>query len=137
MNIKTRFILVLSLLLVVLGTNVFASNFNEAEFIVESTNSLVESMISSVEKTAEKITANYEKLLAKTNGNELALAFIEKNYNNSIYYLGTALAESALRVTMAAIDRIEELGYRAVCYYIPVQLGNQTFYIDPLRLIDD
>jgi len=58
-------------------------------------------------------------------------------YKTLIDNLGNDLAEKALFISQSAITRIEELGYKAVCYYVPVRLGYRVFLIDPILIIDD
>mgnify|MGYP000877815027 FL=1 len=134
---RTRLIVVFSILLLFLTTSVFAYTLEDAQSVADRANSTVETLIASAEKTAEVLTENYKKLAETFKDSEYLLSLLEENYNRTIYILGTGLAETAFKISSAAIDKIATMGYKAVCYYIPITLGNQVFLIDPIIIIDD
>ena len=134
---RTRLIVVFSILLLFLTTSVLAYTLEDAQSVADRANSTVETLIASAEKTAEVLTENYKKLAETFKDSEYSLSLLEENYNRTIYALGTGLVETAFRVSSAAIDKIAMMGYRAECYYVSVTLGNQVFLIDPIIIIDD
>ncbi|HQQ56243.1 MAG TPA: hypothetical protein PKY42_06640 [Mesotoga sp.] len=134
---RTRLIVVFSILLLFLTTSVFAYTLEDAQSVADRANSTVETLIASAEKTAEVLTENYKKLAETFKDSEYLLSLLEENYNRTIYILGTGLAETAFRISSAAIDKIAMMGYRAECYYVSITLGNQVFQIDPIIIIDD
>jgi fatty acid/phospholipid biosynthesis enzyme len=105
--------------------------------MADRTNALVESMITGTVETAVRITENFDRLFEKAEGDSKLLETLKSNYVNVINSLGNSLAEAAFRVSAATIRRIEELGFKAICYYVPVKLGDKIFLIDPIRIIDD
>lgn len=134
---RTRLIVVFSVLLLFLTTSVLAYTLEDAQSVADRANSTVETLIASAEKTAEVLTENYKKLAETFKDSEYSLSLLEENYNRTIYILGTGLAETAFKISSAAIDKIAMMGYRAECYYVPITLGNQVFLIDPIIIIDD
>ncbi|HNS67230.1 MAG TPA: hypothetical protein PK411_08215 [Mesotoga infera] len=134
---RTRLIVVFSILLLFLTTSVFAYTLEDAQSVADRANSTVETLIASAEKTAEVLTENYKKLAETFKDSEYLLSLLEENYNRTIYILGTGLAETAFKISSAAIDKIATMGYKAVCYYVPITLGNRVFLIDPIIIIDD
>lgn len=134
---RTRLIVVFSILLLFLTTSVFAYTLEDAQSVADRANSTVETLIASAEKTAEVLTENYKKLAETFKDSEYSLSLLEENYNRTIYILGTGLAETAFKISSAAIDKIATMGYKAVCYYVPITLGNRVFLIDPIIIIDD
>jgi hypothetical protein len=128
---------VFSILLLFLTTSVFAYTLEDAQSVADRANSTVETLIASAEKTAEVLTENYKKLAETFKDSEYLLSLLEENYNRTIYILGTGLAETAFKISSAAIDKIATMGYKAVCYYVPITLGNRVFLIDPIIIIDD
>ncbi len=134
---RTRLIVVFSILLLFLTTSVLAYTLEDAQSVADRANSTVETLIASAEKTAEVLTENYKKLAETFKDSEYLLSLLEENYNRTIYILGTGLAETAFKISSAAIDKIATMGYKAVCYYVPITLGNRVFLIDPIIIIDD
>lgn len=134
---RTRLIAVFSILLLFLTTGALAYTLDDAQSVADRANTVVETLIANAEKTAEVLTENYGKLAEMCKDNEYLLSLLEENYNRTIYILGTGLAETAFRVSSAAIDKIAMMGYRAECYYVSITLGNQVFQIDPIIIIDD
>lgn len=134
---RTRLIVVFSILLLFLTTSVLAYTLEDAQSVADRANSTVETLIASAEKTAEVLTENYKKLAETFKDSEYSLSLLEENYNRTIYILGTGLAETAFKISSAAIDKIATMGYKAVCYYVPITLGNRVFLIDPIIIIDD
>ncbi len=134
---RTRLIAVFSILLLFLTTGALAYTLDDAQSVADRANTVVETLIANAEKTAEVLTENYGKLAEMCKDNEYLLSLLEENYNRTIYILGTGLAETAFRISSAAIDKIAMMGYRAECYYVSVTLGNQVFQIDPIIIIDD
>jgi len=130
-------IAVFSILLLFLTTGALAYTLDDAQSVADRANTVVETLIANAEKTAEVLTENYGKLAEMCKDNEYLLSLLEENYNRTIYILGTGLAETAFRISSAAIDKIAMMGYRAECYYVSVTLGNQVFQIDPIIIIDD
>ena len=134
---RTRIIIILSLFIFLLSVAVVASDIDQARELADKTNDLVESMISGTVGTATRITENFERLFEKAGSDLKLLGILKSNYENVINALGNSLAEAAFRVSAATIRRIEELGFKAICYYVPVKLGDRIFLIDPIRIIDD
>ena len=134
---RTRLIAVFSILLLFLTTGALAYTLDDAQSVADRANTVVETLIANAEKTAEVLTENYGKLAEMCKDNEYLLSLLEENYNRTIYILGTGLAETAFRISSAAIDKIAMMGYRAECYYVSITLGNQVFLIDPIIIIDD
>ena len=134
---RTRIIIILSLFVFLLSVAVVASDINQARELADKTNDLVESMISGTVGTATRITENFERLFEKAGSDLKLLGILKRNYENVINALGNSLAEAAFRVSAATIRRIDELGFKAICYYVPVKLGDRIFLIDPIRIIDD
>jgi len=134
---RTRLIAVFSILLLFLTTGALAYTLEDAQSVADRANTVVETLIANAEKTAEVLTENYGKLAEMCKDNEYLLSLLEENYNRTIYILGTGLAETAFRISSAAIDKIAMMGYRAECYYVSITLGNQVFQIDPIIIIDD
>ncbi|HON28297.1 MAG TPA: hypothetical protein PLM80_05380 [Mesotoga sp.] len=134
---RTRLIAVFSILLLFLTTGALAYTLDDAQSVADRANTVVETLIANAEKTAEVLTENYGKLAEMCKDNEYLLSLLEENYNRTIYILGTGLAETAFRISSAAIDKIAMMGYRAECYYVSITLGNQVFQIDPIIIIDD
>jgi hypothetical protein len=130
-------IAVFSILLLFLTTGALAYTLDDAQSVADRANTVVETLIANAEKTAEVLTENYGKLAEMCKDNEYLLSLLEENYNRTIYILGTGLAETAFRISSAAIDKIAMMGYRAECYYVSITLGNQVFQIDPIIIIDD
>jgi len=128
---------VFSILLLFLTTGALAYTLDDAQSVADRANTVVETLIANAEKTAEVLTENYGKLAEMCKDNEYLLSLLEENYNRTIYILGTGLAETAFRISSAAIDKIAMMGYRAECYYVSITLGNQVFQIDPIIIIDD
>ncbi len=134
---RTRIVIIISLLLVLLSVAAVASDIDQARAMADRTNALVESMITGTVETAVRITENFDRLFEKAEGDSKLLETLKSNYVNVINSLGNSLAEAAFRVSAATIRRIEELGFKAICYYVPVKLGDKIFLIDPIRIIDD
>lgn len=134
---RTRIVIIISLLLVLLSVAAVASDIDQARAMADRTNALVESMITCTVETAVRITENFDRLFEKAEGDSKLLETLKSNYVNVINSLGNSLAEAAFRVSAATIRRIEELGFKAICYYVPVKLGDKIFLIDPIRIIDD
>jgi len=134
---RTRIIIILSLFIFLLSVAVVASDIDQARELADKTNDLVESMISGTVGTATRITENFERLFEKAGSDLKLLGILKSNYENVINALGNSLAEAAFRVSAATIRRIDELGFKAICYYVPVKLGDRIFLIDPIRIIDD
>ena len=134
---RTRLIAVFSILLLFLTTGALAYTLDDAQSVADRANTVVETLIANAEKTAEVLTENYGKLAEMCKDNEYLLSLLKENYNRTIYILGTGLAETAFRISSAAIDKIAMMGYRAECYYVSITLGNQVFQIDPIIIIDD
>ena len=134
---RTRIVIIISLLLVLLSVAAVASDIDQARAMADRTNALVESMITGTVETAVRITENFDRLFEKAEGDSKLLETLKSNYVNVINSLGNSLAEAAFRVSAATIRRIEELGFKAICYYVPVKLGDKNFLIDPIRIIDD
>jgi len=135
--VRTRIVIIISLLLVLLSVAAVASDIDQARAMADRTNALVESMITGTVETAVRITENFDRLFEKAEGDSKLLETLKSNYVNVINSLGNSLAEAAFRVSAATIRRIEELGFKAICYYVPVKLGDKIFLIDPIRIIDD
>ena len=134
---RTRLIAVFSILLLFLTTSALAYTLEDAQLVADRANSVVETLIANAEKTAEVLTENYEKFVERFKANESLLSLLEENYNRTIYILGTGLAETAFKISSAAIDKIATMGYKAVCYYIPLTRGHQVFVLEPIMIIDD
>ena len=134
---RTRLIAVFSILLLFLTTGALAYTLDDAQSVADRANTVVETLIANAEKTAEVLTENYGKLAEMCKDNEYLLSLLEENYNRTIYILGTGLAETAFRISSAAIDKIAMMGYRAECYYVSIPLGNQVFQIDSIIVIDE
>ncbi|HDP77873.1 MAG TPA: hypothetical protein ENN47_06785 [Mesotoga infera] len=108
------------------ASSAIGSSFDLAKDIADSANEQIESLIETAVQKAEKFTEHYE---------EKGMALLA--YETLIDNLGNDLSEKAFLISQSAITRIEELGYKAICYYIPVKLGYKVFLIDPILIIDD
>jgi len=108
------------------ASSAIGSSLELAKDIADSANEQIESLIETAVQKAEKLTEHYE---------EKGMSPV--TYKTLIDNLGNDLAEKAFFISQSAIRRIEELGYKAVCYYVPVRLGYRVFLIDPILIIDD
>ncbi|MGC9321706.1 MAG: hypothetical protein ACP5FY_05630 [Kosmotogaceae bacterium] len=97
-----------------------------AKDIADSANEQIESLIETAVQKAEKFTQHYE---------EKGMSLVA--YETLIDNLGNNLAERAFLISQSGITKIGELGYKAICYYVPVRLGYKVFLIDPILIIDD
>ncbi len=122
---------ILAYLLVLLFVMSFASSLigsslDVAKEIAESANERIESLIESVIGKAECLTERFEET-------DLSL----RTYVTLINNLGNDLVKRAFSISQSAIEKIEEIGYKAYCYYVPVKLGYKIFMVDPIVIIDD
>ncbi|KUK81649.1 hypothetical protein V512_006405 [Mesotoga sp. Brook.08.105.5.1] len=116
----------LLLLVSVFAVADIATSVDLAQEIANTANEQIESLIEVAVEKAEKFTVHYTERGMSQNA-----------YETLIDNLGNELASKALSISQDAIARIEELGYKAICYYVPVKLGYKVFLIDPILIIDD
>ncbi len=116
----------LLLLVSVFAVADIATSVDLAQEIANTANEQIESLIEVAVEKAEKFTVHYTERGMSQNA-----------YETIIDNLGNELASKALRISQDAIARIEELGCKAICYYVPVKLGYKVFLIDPILIIDD
>jgi len=116
----------LLLLVSVFAVADIATSVDLAQEIANTANEQIESLIEVAVEKAEKFTVHYTERGMSQNA-----------YETLIDNLGNELASKALRISQDGIARIEELGYKAICYYVPVKLGYKVFLIDPILIIDD
>ncbi|PIJ60371.1 hypothetical protein [Mesotoga sp. H07.pep.5.3] len=108
------------------ASSLIGSSLDVAKEIAESANERIESLIETAIEKAECFTERFE---------ETGLSL--EAYENLIDDLGNDLVNTALRTSQSAIEKIKEIGYNAICYYVPVKLGYKIFMVDPILIIDD
>jgi F0F1-type ATP synthase membrane subunit b/b' len=108
------------------ASSLIGSSLDVAKEIAESANERIESLIETAIEKAECFTERFE---------ESGLSL--EAYENLIDNLGNDLVNKALRISQSAIEKIKEIGYNAICYYVPVKLGYKIFMVDPILIIDD
>ncbi|OAA29934.1 hypothetical protein AT15_01260 [Kosmotoga arenicorallina S304] len=102
-----------------IGQMAFSATTSDVNNVVERANSVIESLVNSAIYAVSRLDENSE------------------NYDEVVQAIGEALVRATSRISEAVIKYAEKQGVTVVCYDVEVVLGDQTFIIDPLRVIDD
>lgn len=121
MKNRMKFILITLISLLLVGS-AFASVETAAEYIVENANSALYHLVEVTENQAAKLIAN---------------GATEEEINE----LGELMVSRAEKITSGAANALDQLGVTYEVYYIPVVLKCEdfslTFYVDPIKIVDD
>jgi len=118
MKNRMKFILI-TLISLLLVCSAFASVETAAESIVENSNNVLYHLIEITKDQAAKLIANGAT-------------------EEEISELGELMVSRAEKITSGAANTLDQLGVTYEVYYIEVCLGyNLTYYVDPIKIVDD
>lgn len=100
------------------------SSYDEADKIIEQANRTIDKKIKTAIKDSQKIVKDFDKG---------KLSYDEKELQ--IELLAQLLIEETNTVSSTCRQKVEDLGYYAICTWIEVELDGKTYLVDPIRIV--